>query len=267
MTESTVHLWNTETGEPLGAPIKLEQKSVNFDFTADGKRLALTDLGKNVTIWNVSTSKMIRAFKHDGPAGRLSTALSPDGKWFACKGPGGGLKVWDVDNGAEFRTLPVLHDHSWFLFSPDNARLAAADNSGVVTTCDLATGQELWKTKLQKGSITWLTFSHDGKRLGARCSDGGVRILDAESGHEVSPLLKSLMAWRFEFSPDGKRLAAGLPHGTVKVWDLTTGQETLTLKGHTMLVTGVAFSPDGLRLISASMDMSVRIWDATPLPE
>jgi eukaryotic-like serine/threonine-protein kinase len=53
----------------------------------------------------------------------------------------------------------------------------------------------------------------------------------------------------------------------VKVWDLTTGQETLTLKGHTSMVTNLAFSPDGHRLITASADMTVRIWDATPLPE
>jgi eukaryotic-like serine/threonine-protein kinase len=268
LNESTIHLWNAETGEPLGEPIKLEHKAVNFDFTADGKLLALTDERKNVTTWNVSTSKMVRAFKHDGPEGSLSTALSPDGKWFACKGPGGGLKVWDVDKRAEFHTFPVLDNLSSFLFSPDNARLAAAEKIGVVKTWDLATGRELWKAELPRTSVGRLCFSHDGKRLAARCSDDEVRIIDAESGREVSPPLKSLMAWRFEFSPDGKRLAMGIPGGTVKLWDLTTGQETLTLKGNTSVVTGLAFSPDGHRLITAaSMDMNVRIWDATPLPE
>jgi WD40 repeat protein/serine/threonine protein kinase len=267
MNESTIHLWNAETGEPLGEPIKLEHKAVNFDFTADGKRLALTDEDKNVTIWNVSTSKMVRGFKHDGPAGRLGTALSPDGKWFACKGPGGGLKVWDVDKGADLRTFPVLHDASSFLFSPDNARLAAAETSGAVKTWDLATGRELCRAELPREHVGRLSFSHDGKRLAAQCFGLGVRILDAESGHEASPPLRGGIFGRIEFSPDGTRLAAGFPGGTVKVWDVTTGQETLTLKGHTSMVTGIAFSPDGHRLISASTDMTVRIWDATPLPK
>jgi eukaryotic-like serine/threonine-protein kinase len=267
MNESTIHLWNAETGEPLGKPIRLEHKAVNWDFTADGTRLALTDLGKNVTVWNVGTCKMVRAFKHDSPEGGLATALSPDGKWFACKGPGGGLKVWDVDKGAGFRTFPVIGKLSWFLFSPDNARLATAEGLGVVKTWDLATGRELCKAELLKGYILLLTFSHDGKRLAASCAGREVRILDAESGHEVSPPLNSLMTNRIEFSPDGKRLATGHLGGTVKVWDLTTGQETLTLKGHTSRVTGLAFSPDGHRLITASTDMTVRIWDATPMPE
>jgi WD40 repeat protein/serine/threonine protein kinase len=265
--KSTIHLWNAETGEPLGEPIKLEHKCVNLDFTADGKRLALTDEGKNVTTWNVGTSKMVGAFKHDGPEGRLATALSPDGKWFACMGLGGVLKVWDVDKGAEFRAFPVLHALSWFSFSPDNARLAASEKSGVIKTWDLATRRELWKAELPLASVGTLSFSHDGRRLAVRRSGGEVRILDAESGHEVSPPLNSSRAFRFELSPDGKRLAMGIPGGTVKVWDLTTGQETLTLKGHNEIVSGLAFSPDGHRLITDSADMTVRIWDATPLPE
>ena len=64
------------------------------------------------------------------------------------------------------------------------------------------------------------------------------------------------------YSPDGRRIASASGDGTVKVWDAATGQETLTLKGHTGGVYGVAYSPDGRRIASASCDQTVKVWDA-----
>ncbi len=128
--ESTIQLWNTTTGKPLFEPLKLEHNQVSFDFTADGNRLALTDQGKNVTIWDVATGKIVHTFKHDGPPhGRA--ALSPDGKWFACSGPEGGLQVWDVQKGTPFRTFRVPKNPSRWLFSPDRRAWRRAISAGL----------------------------------------------------------------------------------------------------------------------------------------
>ena len=266
LRENTIQLWNTATGKPLGAPLQFEHAVESGNFTADGNRLALTEADRNVTIWDVASCKKIRVFKHDFP-GQAGAELSADGKWFACRSPGVGLKVWDVQQGAEFRTFQLLKDPTWWIFSPVSTRLAAADRTGRVTIWDVATGRELCTTKLKDGAIERLCFSHDGRLLAAQSSGSEVRILDAESGREVSPPLNTTSITSLQFSPDGKRLFTGLFDGMVKVWELTSGQETLTLKGHTGVVSGLAFSPDGCRLISFSSDMTFRFWDATPLPD
>ena len=67
-----------------------------------------------------------------------------------------------------------------------------------------------------------------------------------------------------EHALDGQRLASASYGGIVHLWDVRTRQETLSLKGHTDVVTSVAFSPDGHRLVSASRDRSLKLWDARP---
>ena len=43
------------------------------------------------------------------------------------------------------------------------------------------------------------------------------------------------------------------------------GQETLTLKGHSWVVSSVSFSPDGKRIVSGSSDNTLKVWDISPL--
>lgn len=52
-------------------------------------------------------------------------------------------------------------------------------------------------------------------------------------------------------SPDGRWLAAG-SHYEVLVWDLNADRGPITLRGHALVVFGLAFSPDGTLLASAS---------------
>ena len=107
-SEGAIHLWNAATGEPRGEPLQLENKASTMDWTADGKRLVFTDANRNVTVWDSDSCKKLHEFKHDSPLLFPNRHLSPDGKWFACKGLGGELKVWDVERASNSIHLQVL---------------------------------------------------------------------------------------------------------------------------------------------------------------
>jgi WD40 repeat protein len=274
MGQSTAQFWNAQTGKPLGQPIKLDDRFVNWEFQADEKRALLFDANQNVRIVDLATGKEESQFKHDGP-GDVNSALSPDGKWLVCTGPKDSLRLWDLEKRSALHTFPVLKDDPEFIFSPDGSHVAVGDRNGVVKIWDRATGHEVRAFTLNVQEIYSVHYSVDGKRLAVYCGKSGsgftwdreVRILDTESGREISPPLKGILTDISPvFSPDGTRLAIGNSDGIVRLWDVTTGQVTLTLKGHTDGVTGLTFSPDGHRLISSSFDLTVRVWDATPLP-
>ena len=57
--------------------------------------------------------------------------------------------------------------------------------------------------------------------------------------------------------------SAGLDNN-ITVWDLRKGAESMTLKGHTDSITGLAVDPDGTHLLSNAADNSLRVWDLRP---
>ena len=57
--------------------------------------------------------------------------------------------------------------------------------------------------------------------------------------------------------------SAGLDNN-ITVWDLRKGAESMTLKGHSDSITGLALDPNGTHLLSNAADNSLRVWDLRP---
>lgn len=57
--------------------------------------------------------------------------------------------------------------------------------------------------------------------------------------------------------------SAGLDNN-ITVWDLRKGAESMTLKGHSDSITGLALNPEGTHLLSNAADNSLRVWDLRP---
>jgi hypothetical protein len=152
----------------------------------------------------------------------------------------GTLRLWDVANGREIRTLAGPQPNARALGAPQ--------------------------------AISALAFSPDGKRLASVSTDGTTKLWDLASGKEQRSLAGYPLALSLRFSRDGKELVSTSMIGTIQVWDVATGKPLRTLggdprrdrDGYTPFSrpSFLAFPRGQNTLLSLGGDRSVRLWTA-----
>jgi WD40 repeat protein len=204
-------------------------------FVKDGKRIVSSSIDSTVRLWDVETGKEIQRHEdHTEIVWRL--AVSPDGT--GVLSGGGGTYDRKVD---KFKSGK---DHTLRLWSSDTLK-------------------ELRRFKGHTNSVRGVAFSPDGKQALSTSLDGTIRVWEVQSGKQLSTLQLPTGIGALALSPDGKKLvvASSVRPSVLRLWDLEAGKELRTLKGHTLLVWGLAFSPDGKQILSGSIDGTVRLWD------
>jgi WD40 repeat protein len=176
--KSTVRLWDVDTGRERQV-LRVHGNVRDVAISANGKVLAAThDLW--VTVWELSTGKVLATFEQPSISVFRSVVLTPDGKTLAVGTAGSATKdnwldssivhVYDIDRKA----LQAKLNHGeptygvWALaLSPDGRVLASAamyDNT--VKLWDLATHRELAVHQVREGRIVQdIAFAPDGKTV------------------------------------------------------------------------------------------------------
>jgi WD40 repeat protein/serine/threonine protein kinase len=277
--DRTIKLWDVETGREA-ITLRGHSDSVrDVAFRSDGHQLVSASHDRTVRVWDATPSEgtldpgclTLRGHR----AGVNAVAFHPkDRRLVTSAGTDGTVRLWDVGNGEQIRTLNGRADIvRGPAFSPDGQRLAAAGGGTQkskkgVTVWDTTTWQEVPPSPLAtSGGLHTVAFSLDGRLLAAAGYDPSfpVVVWDLAAGAQSRSLHgHTSVVFQVAFSPDGLRIAAASHDGTVRVWDVTTGKEVVRPPlRHAAGVTGVAFSSDGGRLATASLDGTVRVWDTT----
>ena len=210
--------------------------------------------------------------------------FSPDGSTIAAGNWGGGIKLLDVPNLDEKKTLRghtgIVGGISWF---PGSTISGSGVSSSTVNIASGAGGQggksevNLWNLEQDTPLATLeghtdrvcrVEFHPSGKYLASASFDTTWRLWDVETTTEL--LLQeghSRQVFAVGFNDDGSLLASGGFDSMGRIWDLRTGRTVMILDGHIREVYSLDWSYDGYRVLTGSGDGWVKCWDIRAVRE
>ncbi|KAG8819591.1 hypothetical protein FRC19_009674 [Serendipita sp. 401] len=273
--DNTIRLWDAETGQGLGEPLRGHEGAVrSVAFSPDGRCVASGSYDKTIRLWDVETGQALGEplRGHEGVV--HSVAFSPDGRLIASGANDKTIRLWDAETGQALGEPLRGHERAvWSVaFAPDGRSIASGSWDTTIRLWDAETGQALGEPlRAHEDAVNSVAFSPDGRLIASGSEDNTIRLWDAEKGQALGEPLRGheRAVYSVAFSPDGRCVASGSEdktirlNNTIRLWDAETSQALgEPLRGHERAFYSVAFSPDGRRIASGSRDKTIRLWDA-----
>ena len=227
--DGTVTIWNTETMEPVAAPVVVEDTILRV-LPLRGRMLTLTN--GNGQLVDLETGAAI----------------------------GGPLEVWTP---ADMKAEPDRLPYSWADTSADEGRIALWSEMrfGVWSAEE---GAALWPAIKPGGFIVKAALSPDGTKAAVLVSDPvpGALLVDVETGEPASVVLEHpTYPLSAEFSPDGGTLVTIANDANLRFWDVASGAAL----GKPVFIQSseaeIRFSDDGRRIMVLVQGGIMRLFD------
>jgi WD40 repeat protein len=177
--DSTVQLWNTQTGRCLRTiPLEGSKRFIRFHsitLSPDGTMLASwADHLNTVKLWNTKTGKLIRELT--GYSGRIDwVRFSPNNKMLATSMDSESVRLWETQTGKCLLTLTLERSRETSIISSPDSKLLAferIDDGDTVKLWNVQTGKCLLMVE-GCGPRYWFVFSIDGTMLAIQGNEDG----------------------------------------------------------------------------------------------
>ncbi len=278
LKEQGIRLWDARELKPAGAPLLDTGGEVKgLAFSPDGRTLAAVTLDGMATVWDVQSRSL-----RQGPFAvdrwhAIGVSFSADGTMLATAG-GGGVKLWNVANGAALGRIGDGSAAGDVAFSP-TAPLVAFVREGWEYPSDVPKegggDAEIWDVARRSRIATLevdadvlghaVAFSPDGRTLATGGIDPLVHLWDVRTGKLIRELDHgSTGTLSLEFSPDGQILTVSGLEPVASLWDVATGTQIgprLTAGDRRAMLD---LSSDGRRLLMTLGNGQGAVWDVDP---
>ncbi|OPG12471.1 hypothetical protein B1L11_13805 [Microbispora sp. GKU 823] len=195
--DTTVRLWNPETGESRQVLNAHNGFVEAVAFNTDGTTLASAGLDRTVDLWDVKTSRTTGALTgRFGDGGQLSgvtvAAFRPRHNRTVATNSLATTTVliWDTSTRDVVTTVSdhTLGHVTALCYSPDGTILASGGYDHTIVLSDASNGRRIRTLTGHSGEVAALAFSRDGKVLASGGYDGTARLWDAATGRALAVL-------------------------------------------------------------------------------
>ena len=247
---------------------KLKNPGLKLALSSDGTLLAALDATGQIALFDTVKNKKLLEFETGGACAGLE--FGPHNQQLFTAGPGADIGIWKVGVGKLERKLEGGGGELCAIaISPDGARVASTDRSGLLRIWNLSSGEKLFELKAKQEKedreanyAEGLDWSPDGRFIVTEATDIKARVWDAVRGVELLTVRDhDGNTAALAIAPGGVLCASTRAGGVVRLWRMDSGEIVHSFTGHADFVTSLAFAPDGTTLLTGSLDRTVRQWD------
>lgn len=272
---NTVRVWALEGDDPpaiLVGPRGSESVTVGtVSVSPDGMRLAAGGTDGSLTLWNLSSQRIVRTLTIASDDAVEAMAFSPGtGSTIATRTSAGAVDLWEVATGKLLRKLPVVEPAAGGLrFSPDGDTLlvyrpGSSYGAGHTDFWDVKTGAKVRSLEGHDFALpasVCAAFSPAGDLLATGGHDHEVRLTNVRTGKEVLTIRNHpAPIAALSFDAEGTVLSTGCEDGQIRRWDLKRTVEPVSLPGHEAFVRHVRLLAGGHRVLTVDDDFRLREW-------
>jgi WD40 repeat protein len=235
-------------------------------FTSDGETLVSGDAGGLHLVWSLPDTEDYQPLPASyAPVSAL--AVTPDGTLLASGSSHSGIKLFDLQEQKEIKTITTNRAIMALAISPDGTLLVSGGSASTIQLWSLPDGEAIKTVNAddnESGSITALAITPDGSTLFSGGEDGLIMLWSLP---DAEPLVSlnghSKPIWYLVVSEDGKQLISASIDGVVNYWSLPDGDLLDTIDFRFTLsdtLPTLAIAPDQSLLVTALQDGGLQLW-------